>query len=407
MVGALRYDSVWPFFICLGLLLMLSSTPLFRSADTAPDPGGKRLVTMDGLRGFLALAVVFHHAIIYHEYLIDGVWTLPASHFYLMLGPLGVGLFFMITGFLFWGQLVRAGGRPSWIGLYTGRVFRLGPLYTVAVLLMFGGVALATGGVLHVSMFHLLKPAVEWLMLGLWRRYDLNGYEGTSLLLANVTYTLRYEWWFYLSLPVLAVFTRRRGGHLYAVLGAFAALQIYFWTQPGGSALAGILLLFLSGMLVASLRERGLLLRQPSWLPDWMLSAVLLLLLVLAMQLEPPVLDTRTRLLLGVVFYLVVSGADLFGLLRSRPAIRLGDASYGIYLLQGLVLAAVLRPRPDRAWSLGSPWAYWSLCLLAAGLLVVVSAVGHYWIEQPGIRLGKRVCAALKARLAGSVSAAG
>ena len=42
---------------------------------------------------------------------------------------------------------------------------------------------------------------------------------------------------------------------------------------------------------------------------------------------------------MGLVFWLVRSGCTVFGLLTLRATRRLGDASYGIYLLHGLVLA--------------------------------------------------------------------
>lgn len=37
------------------------------------------------------------------------------------------------------------------------------------------------------------------------------------------------------------------------------------------------------------------------------------------------------------LFHLLTSGATLFGLIELRAARRLGNISYGIYLLQGLV----------------------------------------------------------------------
>lgn len=99
--------AIWPYFVCMALLLLLAATPALRLADTPPSGGHKRLRSLDGLRGFLALAVVFSHGAVYQRYLVDGVWQAPPSPFYAFLGPFGVSLFFMITGFLFWSQIVR------------------------------------------------------------------------------------------------------------------------------------------------------------------------------------------------------------------------------------------------------------------------------------------------------------
>src|SRR5580698_8480250 len=105
-------------------------------------------------------------------------------------------------------------------------------------------------------------------------------------------------------------------------------------------------------------------------------------------------------ILLGVTFFLIISGCTVFGLLVSRPAIRLGDVSYGIYLLQGLALAAFFRPGMLRSLAIASPVYHWCLGLLSACVLIAVAVVAHAAIERPGIVLGKRVGNAFKQRMA-------
>jgi peptidoglycan/LPS O-acetylase OafA/YrhL len=105
-------------------------------------------------------------------------------------------------------------------------------------------------------------------------------------------------------------------------------------------------------------------------------------------------------LLMGFVFYLITSGCSVFGLLCSRVAQRLGDVSYGIYLLQGLVLTIVFSFGPARALALASPVLHWSMMLSCAVLLVVVATCTHTWIERTGIETGKRVGVSLRARVA-------
>src|ERR1700761_4154599 len=89
------------------------------------------ITELDGLRALAALSVFVSHAGLYSHYLATGRWELVAPVF-TVLGQGGVALFFMITGFLFWGRLLRAHGRPDWRILYIGRVFRIGPLYLLA-----------------------------------------------------------------------------------------------------------------------------------------------------------------------------------------------------------------------------------------------------------------------------------
>jgi peptidoglycan/LPS O-acetylase OafA/YrhL len=102
--------------------------------------------------------------------------------------------------------------------------------------------------------------------------------------------------------------------------------------------------------------------------------------------------------LLGGAFFLIVSGCTLFGLLVSRPARRLGDISYGIYLLQGLALVAVLGSGFVHFTALASPLYYWSLVLLAEMALIAIATLAHVAIERPGIALGRHVVGLLPKR---------
>jgi len=332
------FYSVWPFFLCVGLIVGLAATPWFKAADSPPSPHPNRIVTVDGLRGFLALAVVFHHCAVYHRLLADGVWEYPPSHVLAVLGQVGVALFFMITGYLFWSQLLRAKGRPSWVKLYTGRVFRIGPLYLAAIAAMFFAIAVLTHATLREPASTLLRHMSIWLGLGLFSGPELNGYNA-RLLLADVTWTLRWEWLFYLSLPVIGLGARMKGMHLPFVVSLLAGLEIYLYSTDPGQDPSDLhyLVLFLLGMLCASLDFEKITLR----LPNALGSVLIVLLVSLAFRFETPVLMFVPQLMLGAAFYLILCGSDLLGLLTSRPALRLGDISYGIYLLQGLVLAAI------------------------------------------------------------------
>ena len=204
------YYSVWPSFACLALLLLAASTPAFRAADAPPNARPNRNLAIDGLRGFLALAVVMHHASVYVVYARSGVWDLPPSRFYTHLGALGVSLFFMITGYLFWDRVLSERGRPAWARLYIGRLFRIGPLYLCAVATMLLIVFQASGFHLAISARLLAGQLARWSCFGLGGTPDVNGYYQTSMILAGVTWTLRYEWLFYLGLLPLSLLARWR-----------------------------------------------------------------------------------------------------------------------------------------------------------------------------------------------------
>jgi peptidoglycan/LPS O-acetylase OafA/YrhL len=106
--------------------------------------------------------------------------------------------------------------------------------------------------------------------------------------------------------------------------------------------------------------------------------------------------NVGATVLLGGAFYLISSGCSFFGILTSRPARRLGDVSYGIYLLQGLVLTIVFSIDRARDIALRSALGHWSIALVCAILLLAVATATHVGIERSGIEIGKRLGRALR-----------
>jgi peptidoglycan/LPS O-acetylase OafA/YrhL len=374
-----------PAWVCLALVILLlaiAGLPLFRFLDSAPGSGARH-VAIDGLRGFLALSVFFSHIAVTHHFIGSGVWEPPASRFYSLLGPVGVSVFFMITGFLFWGRLLRTRGRPGWRALYAGRLFRIAPLYLAMVLAMFAIVFMRTGLQLHEPLGNVLISMLQWLALGAINTQPaINGYAQTDVL-GGVTWTLAYEWAFYASLLATAWFARGRF-HLLWVLGALAVLlTVKAWLHIDA---AGFAVLFLCGMACASLLHADWRLR----LSARTASTLACLCLAILFGTQQHGYGTVSAFLLSVFFYLVCSGATLFGLLARPSAQRLGHISYSLYLLHGLVLSLVFAIPAVRGFALTSPARFWAIGGLCACLLLLIAALAYALIERPGIALGKR-----------------
>jgi peptidoglycan/LPS O-acetylase OafA/YrhL len=160
------FYPVWAYFFCMVLLFLIARLPLFAMADSPPHATAERVSTLDGLRGILALSVFFHHAMITHGFLLSGEWVRPPSQFYTDIGHVGVEIFFMITGYLFWRILIKAGGKPDWIKLYISRLFRIGPLYLFAANAALITIFCSTGFVLHDTVFRFLKSLIHLESLG-------------------------------------------------------------------------------------------------------------------------------------------------------------------------------------------------------------------------------------------------
>ena len=375
--------SRWPLLLCLALLVGIASTPVFVLADKPPSDRPNRILALDGLRGFLALAVYFHHAIITHRYILSGVWDVPPSGFYTVLGQGGVSLFFMITGFLFWSRLVQEQGRPSWIRLFIGRVFRIAPLYLVAIFAMFLVVGVQSRFATSLSWAALMVQVLSWLSLGLFQN-DLNGIDATSVL-AGVTWSLRYEWIFYGSLPLAALLARRRGFQFtFTLVGLTLSVAIAKATHALPAACAA---LFFAGMASASAPKLSL--QTPA--RNLLASALVTTLLIVTLTTASTAYSLRAVGCMSLAFYLVVSGCTCFGILTTRAAQRLGDVSYGTYLLQGLVLTLVVRPLATAYGAVEQPELYWAVVALGSVVLIAVAAVTHATIERPGIQAGRAV----------------
>ena len=377
------------FVAVMVMTLALAGTPAFAATEPLRSQNPSRISTLDGLRGFLALAVLCHHGVVYRSFLQTQDWSaVPGVG--AMLGEGGVSMFFMLTGYLFWRRLIATGGRPDWFKLYVGRMFRIGPLYLLAVATaLFATFAAFPERI--VSWQALTGQIAPYFALGLLPLHDVNGFA-TPLLLAKVTWSLHYEWLFYLSLPLLGFAARSPRLH---ALAPAAMLIVSFWLL---SVLRGTIedklvpicaALFALGMLSASAQAHG-----SSRDGFGRLGSIgVVVLAVVSVSCFSTAYSRPAMLMLGALFFLVASGNSVFGLLTSRSAVRLGEISYGIYLLQGLILAAVFRPTPLRALALGSPIWHGALLLLSAILLVIVAALAHLAVERRGIRLGQALVA--------------
>ena len=375
------------------ILLAIAASPAFRAADASWHTQTNRTSTIDGLRGFLALAVFFHHATIYHRYLTDGVWQTPPSAFYTQLGQSAVILFFMITGYLFWGKAIDAQGSLDWRTLYIGRIFRIGPMYYLVTTAMLAVVVGTTGFRMQEPASALAHEFARLSLLGYYGPGSINGYPNAWAILAGVTWTLHYEWLFYLLvLPISAIFFGKRRVHLpYTATGFIVAIAMLFH-HPSVNATAYAA--FFTGMLCSSLRTTGFAIdpRQPA---NPIGSGICLLVLGILINM-PSAYSPIPVLLLAALFLLISSGCTIFGILNWRSSKRLGEISYGIYLLHGLVLYASLRPHLVRGFALRSAATYWGVVLVAATALIVAALTAHVAVEKPGIRIGRRIAVRLK-----------
>lgn len=357
------------------------------------EPVAGRFEAIDGLRGLAAFAVFLSHSAAWLYQARTGRWAAAPLAVYSNLGTGAVVLFFMITAFLFSSKLLDArGGRIDWLRLAVSRVLRLFPLYLLAIALLLGVVAVLSNFELRTGPGELAQAVSKWLVLTVFGSAEVNGVKDTWMIIAGVTWSLPYEVAFYLALPLLAVLVRAPQPRLLAVLLA-AALAV---AVAATTVRFRLLLPFAGGILAA------LLVRNPACLrllqqraAGWSALAAL----VLALAAFRFAFHVIPLLLFTLCFVVVAAGNPVFGVLTRRVVRELGEVSYSMYLLHGIVLFVVMQmligPERIAQWPIA---LYWTVVALLAPLLVALCSLSFVAIERPAMRRVSACTEALRRR---------
>ena len=343
-----------------------------------------RFQTIDGLRGYLALAVVAHHFVIWRGIVFLGrSWAAPEPNWQNQLGAGAVALFFMTTGFLFYPVIERGTSIPAWIAFVIKRFCRLVPLTMfsvglVAVVLALQFQVLPTPG--------FVKEVVYWVTG--WNQATLLGIPGAGRANGLVLWSLWYEWVFYLLLlPVFATAVRSAQGKLPAWLVPVLIVVVALVFRSGGSEdpVWRYLPLFAVGMLareIFAVRQIRNLLQRRS-----MAVCAALALMVGMLAFETPY--GWALPFFAFFFVTVACGNKLFGLVSTSGAFALGDASFGIYLLHGLILYLWFQLAPP----LQDGWLFMASLPLLMCFSALLAIFCYRWIERPAIAAGAKLAA--------------
>jgi peptidoglycan/LPS O-acetylase OafA/YrhL len=314
---------------------------------------------IDGLRGFLAFGVFVHHASIWYYFLQHGSWVVPESRLYTHLGQSTVTVFFMITGFLFYGKVLESKkNNIDWLRLYVSRCLRILPLFLLVML----------SGALVIALIRYsgwVQP-----MQQPWNEKSLTG-----LFTAGVTWTLGYEWKFYYALPFLAL-TVVRVPWQWLIFSAVMLL-----VSDASKAFNIHAAAFAGGVVAAVLAKVSLWVKFSC--SGWASACVLALLTSVVAGFDTAYAPLPL-FLLAVAFALMANGSGLWGLLSAELPRAFGELTYSMYLLHGPLLFFAFR------FVLGFEWVsqlnsvqYWSLISLLTPILLVFSAFSYKCLEKP------------------------
>ncbi|HYP12353.1 MAG TPA: acyltransferase [Bryobacteraceae bacterium] len=343
--------------------------------------------TLDGWRAIAVLMVIVCHEIAGRKD-IGKFWDLIAGK----LGPLGVSIFFAISGYLICTLLLIESdkGRISLRAFYKRRFFRILP--PALVYLAFVGAA-SLLGLLPVSAMDILSCI--FLFANYW---DKSWY-------VEHFWSLSIEEHFYLMWPALLAFAGWRRAAAFSVGGIllvsawriyagetrfFSSVNPYQRTDMVLDAFFAPCLLAIAIHYSARVRETAQRFATP-WLT---LGGMILLLVLTVGGVQPALKKTFQALILPIVVVsTVLQPSTWIGrILEHRVLAWIGRVSYSLYLWQELWMS------PFHSWA--------SLPFRMAGLFTVASA-SYYFVERPMIAYGRRFLAGREPAKAKVKAAAG
>lgn len=310
-----------------------------RAPSPKSGPTGDHLPGLDGLRA-IAIGIVFG----FHM-------GLPG----MSLGWVGVQLFFVISGFLITGILLRSRERPFYFrNFYVRRTLRIFPIYYVLIALYF----VAAGFEGDWATVKLLPYYLTYT-----QTYPQLATRYACAPMLGHTWTLAIEEQFYLLWP-LAIYLLR-GRRLFVALAAFLAIavaaRLVWHDHPNAFLSVGWLPaqidLLASGAAIAVFAAA----RPQAWMRrlgyvltavGGVLTAAIVAPAGLAVFWSPelwvrlplgPYFPTALAVLFAGVVALTATGCPLTGWLANRPMMRIGKISYGLYLFHPFVFQYVDR----------------------------------------------------------------
>jgi peptidoglycan/LPS O-acetylase OafA/YrhL len=305
---------------------------------------------LDGLRGVAVMLVVLSHA-----HVTPGV-----------AGPVGVTVFFVLSGYLITGLLLDETEETGTVGLrrfWIRRLLRLAPALLVMV------------AVVELYVLAVGYPVEHWnaLVAATYTENIAMGVFGNTDGLFTHTWTLGLEEQFYLLWPlvIVAAVARRRLVVISLVVAGVSLLvrQMLMgdvqtaYSSPPASCYP---LAFGCALAASGLR-----------LPRWAGYGCLLAVVAVACLPVPGVSAFWAQTLVSVFAVGVLAAPPPE--LGWAPAVWLGQRSYSVYLWQAPLLALLL---PISG-------SLWLAVLVSFPLTIAAASASYKWIETPGRQYGR------------------
>jgi peptidoglycan/LPS O-acetylase OafA/YrhL len=345
---------------------------------------GSRIPELDGWRAISVLLVIAAHFVVLHHPVVLEKHPILAPAFR-SFGPLGVSVFFIISGFVICRLLMleeEQTGSVSLKGFYYRRAFRILPPFMLYLFVL-----------LILEFLHFIyerRFALLWSGLFLC---DSNLAPRTPFIAH--TWSLAVEEQFYLIFPTAWLLIPSKW-RIRACFSAFLICALWgLWRIHAGpmtilvSGAPASFSCICFGVLLALCEKRAR--RVVSRIPS-----LVVLFLVLVAVIPPASAGSWQLILFGSLIYPPIVGLTLLFSVENRgwlsrflcspPLQKIGVMSYGAYLWQELFTAS------DASYAAKGFWIRNGL-----PLLLIVVPLSYTFIEKPAMRLGKRLSERAKA----------
>ena len=297
----------------------------------------------------MAIILVFfvhYHALFSHYLATDSV-SFSISHFSWSIGPSGVDLFFVLSGYLIYGIVMRK--HTSYLKFMFRRAQRIYPTFLfvlaayIALSFLFPRETKLPSDVAEASLLILENVA---LLPGV---FNINP-------IITVAWSLSYEWFFYAVIPiVVSILRMKRWGVLSRVLFITIFSGAYIICGMGIELPHSHMLMFASGMLLYELANS-------IWLKSKLSRTGEVFAIVIFVATFPFIYFLQSRqigpdpntvlwdvsiiaTLYGGYFWFFMYALNYDGIVRRAlsytPLRWLGNISYSYYLLHGLALNGI------------------------------------------------------------------
>lgn len=340
--------------------------------------------SMEGIRAFAVLLVfITHYLYIYEAWIPKNSVSSIIAGAFINIGHSGVDLFFVLSGYLIYGTLIQK--KRKLLPYFKRRIERIYPTFLVIlVIYLLLSFLFPAQSKLPDSLFAKIIYIIQNMLL-LPGLFDIKP-------IVTVAWTLSYEFFYYLLIPIIIALFSLRERPIYFRIVLFSAtvvtfFSVYYFDDSYHAHLGGPirLMMFVSGVLLYEVIQK----KQYLFRVNGLLITLLAFVLLLIIQNQYTDNYFLRYIVLFVAFFLLCwdtfSHYGLANKIFSFKYIRyLGNMSYSYYLMHSLAMQFILLlMKKLHFFNSGSEMMIWLMLPIVFILTLMPSILLFIFIEKP------------------------